>query len=437
MSSTVAIVGRPNVGKSTFFNRLIGKRKAIVDDMSGVTRDRQYDYADWNGFEFLVVDTGGYVENSDDIFEREIRKQVDFAITESQLILFLVDVNVGITDQDEAFARYLRKKSKKVLLIVNKVDNNARRNEMYEFYSLGFEHVYPVSSINGSGTGEMLDHLVEILRSEDAESSLELPDLPKFCVVGKPNVGKSTLVNALLQEDRNIVSDIPGTTRDSIHSVYNKFGKQFILIDTSGLRKKTKVHENIEFYSTIRSVQSIEESDVVFLMIDAREGIQAQDMNILGTIIRRNKGVVILLNKWDLVDKKTNTEKNLFEEVRSRLAPFNDIPILTISAKDKTRLLKALETALEVYDNLKKKISTSVLNNYMLPIIEGYHPPSVKGKIIKIKYVTQIQASFPLFAFYCNNPQYMKDSYKRFLENKLREKFNFSGIPIRLSFRQK
>ncbi|MBL6962623.1 MAG: ribosome biogenesis GTPase Der [Bacteroidetes bacterium] len=437
MNKLVAIVGRPNVGKSTLFNRLIEKRKAIVDDVSGVTRDRQYDYSDWSGREFLVVDTGGYVENSEDIFEIEIKKQVEFAIHEADIILFMVDTSVGITDQDQSFAAYLRKVNKPIVIVANKTDNHARINDSFEFYKFGFGEVIPVSSINGSGTGELLDKIVELMGEQSEEKMEADSGLMRIAVIGKPNVGKSTFVNALLGRDRNIVSKIPGTTRDSIHSEYNQFGKQFILIDTAGLRKKSAVHEDIEYYSVIRAVKAIDESDICFLLIDAREGIQGQDQSIISLVERRNKGLIILINKWDLVEKDTNTAIDYDAKFRQKIAPFNDVPIITISALNKLRIMKALDQAFEVFENRKRKISTSELNRVMLEAVNEFHPPAVKGKFVRIKYVTQIGASFPFFAFFCNHPQYIKDSYKRYLENKLRDKFNFLGTPVRLSFRKK
>lgn len=425
------------MGKSTLFNRLIEKRKAIVDDVSGVTRDRQYDYSDWSGREFLVVDTGGYVENSEDIFEIEIKKQVEFAIHEADIILFMVDTSVGITDQDQSFAAYLRKVNKPIVIVANKTDNHARINDSFEFYKFGFGEVIPVSSINGSGTGELLDKIVELMGEQSEEKMEADSGLMRIAVIGKPNVGKSTFVNALLGRDRNIVSKIPGTTRDSIHSEYNQFGKQFILIDTAGLRKKSAVHEDIEYYSVIRAVKAIDESDICFLLIDAREGIQGQDQSIISLVERRNKGLIILINKWDLVEKDTNTAIDYDAKFRQKIAPFNDVPIITISALNKLRIMKALDQAFEVFENRKRKISTSELNRVMLEAVNEFHPPAVKGKFVRIKYVTQIGASFPFFAFFCNHPQYIKDSYKRYLENKLRDKFNFLGTPVRLSFRKK
>jgi GTP-binding protein len=434
MSTIVAIVGRPNVGKSTLFNRLIGKRKAIVDDISGVTRDRQYDYSDWNGKEFMLIDTGGYVENSDDIFEIEIKKQVELAINEAQIILFVVDVTVGITDQDQTFARYLRKVSKPVVVIANKSDNSSKLNDQYEFYRLGFNNIFPLSAINGSGTGELLDHIAELMPEGEPKEEI---DIPKISIVGRPNVGKSTFVNALLGEERNIVSNIPGTTRDSIHSYYNKYGKEFILIDTAGLRKKNKVSENIEFYSVLRAVMAVEESDICILIIDANEGIQAQDLNIVRLAQKRNKGLLILLNKWDSVSKNTNSVAKEIEKVKERTAPFTDLPVLTISALNKVRIFKALDIAIEVFNNRSKKIPTAKLNKILLEAIEKYQPPTVKGKHVSIKYITQLKASHPVFAFFCNHPQYVKESYKRYLENQLRQNFDLTGCPVKIYFRKK
>ena len=434
MSTIVAIVGRPNVGKSTLFNRLIGKRKAIVDDISGVTRDRQYDYSDWNGKEFMLIDTGGYVENSYDIFEIEIKKQVELAINEAQIILFVVDVTVGITDQDQTFARYLRKVSKPVVIVANKSDNSSKLNDQYEFYRLGFNDMFPLSAINGSGTGELLDHIAELIPEGELKEEI---DIPKISIVGRPNVGKSTFVNALLGEERNIVSNIPGTTRDSIHSYYNKFGKEFILIDTAGLRKKNKVSENIEFYSVLRAVMAVEESDICILIVDANEGIQSQDLNIVRLAQKRNKGLLILLNKWDAVVKDTNSVAKEIEKVKERTAPFTDVSVLTISALNKVRIFKALDIAIEVYKNRSKKIPTAKLNKVLLEAIEKYQPPTVKGKHVSIKYITQLKANYPVFAFFCNHPQYVKESYKRYLENQLRQNFDFTGCPVKIYFRKK
>jgi GTPase len=438
MSSIVAIVGRPNVGKSTLFNRLVGKRKAIVDDMSGVTRDRIYDYAEWTGTDFIVVDTGGYVTNSDDIFESEIRKQVSFAIEEADVIVFMVDMTVGITDQDESFGRYLRRVKKPVILVANKTDDFSKINDTYEFYKLGVKDVFPVSSVTGSGTGELLDKIVEHLKEigtvplDDTDS-----DLPKFAIIGKPNVGKSTFINTLLGEERNIVSEIPGTTRDSIHTVYNKFDRKFMIIDTAGLRKKNKVYEDIEFYSNLRAIRTIEESDICLVLLDAREGLQAQDLHIIDMAAQKNKGIVIVLNKWDLVPQESKTAEQLRKRLTEKLAPFNDIPIITMSALNKVRIFQAIDKAFEVFENKHKMIPTSALNKIMLKVIEEYHPPANRGKFIQIKYVTQMKAAVPLFAFFCNHPKDIKESYKRYLENKIRDNFNFEGVPIRIIFKEK
>jgi len=433
----VAITGRPNVGKSTLFNRLIGKRKAIVDDVSGVTRDRQYDYAEWNGQEFVVIDTGGYVENTEDIFETEIKKQVKIAVEEADVVLFMVDIQVGITDLDESFARMLRKFSKKVIIVANKADNFKTVHDAYEFYKLGFEEVIPLSSINGSGTGELLDKVVEMLQFVPDSPPENNNNIPKFAVTGRPNVGKSTFVNSLLGEDRSIVSEIPGTTRDSIHSVYNKFDKTFIVIDTAGLRKKSNVHDDVEFYSVMRAVKAIDDCDICFVIIDANEGLSSQDLNIISLAEKRNKGIVILVNKWDIYQKETNSADKYSEYIKKKIAPFTDIPIVTISALNKQRIMKAVEEAFHVFNNKTKKISTSELNKFILPIIEEFHPPSVKGKMIKIKYVSQLPVQFPAFVFFTNHPQYIKESYKRFLENKLREEYDFSGVPLKIIFRKK
>jgi len=435
MSNIVAIVGRPNVGKSTFFNRLIEQRKAIIDETAGVTRDRHYGKSDWNGFEFSVIDTGGYVRNSEDIFEGEIRKQVMLAIDEADAILFITDVTSGVTDLDDGVAEILRKSKKPVIIGVNKVDNNDRIYLASEFYSLGLGEVFPFSAINGSGTGEILDKLVEKL---DKNAKPKQDDhLPKFAVVGRPNAGKSSFINALLDEERNIVTDIAGTTRDSINTHYNKFGHEFTVIDTAGLRKKSKVSEDLEFYSVMRAIRSIEESDVCLLMIDATRGIEAQDMSIFSLIEKNRKGVVVLVNKWDLVEKDTHSVKEYTQLIKEKLSPFNDVPILFISALTKQRLFKAIETALEVYNNRKQHIKTSQLNELMLQAIEEFLPPAVKGKYVKIKYVTQLPTPTPQFAFYCNLPQYVRDPYKRYLENKLREFYNFSGVPIQIYMRKK
>lgn len=436
MSNIVAIVGRPNVGKSTLFNRLTGGRAAIVEEISGVTRDRIYGTSEWNGREFSVIDTGGYVHGSDDIFEEEIRKQVEIAIEEATTILFVVDVTVGITDLDEAVMSLLRKCQKPYLLVANKVDNTARVNDAVEFYSLGVDQIYNISANNGSGTGELLDKLITYF-SEEGEPEDD-GDIPRIAVVGKPNVGKSSFVNAITGEERNIVTPISGTTRDSIDTRYNLFGFDFRLIDTAGIRKKSKVHEDLEFYSVIRSVRSIEYSDVCIFMVDATEGIQKQDLNIFYVIEKNRKGVVVLVNKWDLIENKTTmTTKEYEEKIREQLAPFRDVPVLFTSTVTKQRLHKALEKAIEVYDNRTQRIPTSELNNFCLSVIEHKPPPAVKGKYIKIKFVTQLPTHAPAFAFFCNLPQYIPESYKRFLENKLRANYNFEGVPIRIFFRKK
>ena len=433
MGNIVAIVGRPNVGKSTLYNRLIGEREAIIDDTSGVTRDRKYGFCFWNGKKFTVVDTGGFVQSSDDIFESAIRSQVQIAIEEADLIIFMVDVTTGITDLDEEVAQMLRRSDKEVLLVVNKVDNNTRLLEANEFWSLGFENSFFLSSLTGSGTGELLDAITERIEEETPVES----ELPKFAIVGQPNVGKSSLVNALLGEERHIVTDIAGTTRDSIHSQYSKFGKEFLVIDTAGIRKKSKVHENLEFYSVMRAIKAMEEADVCLILIDARAGMEAQDMSIFRLAQKRNKGVVILVNKWDLVEKETNTARDYEEALRKRLAPFNDVPIVFISVLEKQRIFKAIELALEVDQNRRRKIKTSQLNDVMLSAIERYPPPSHKGRFAKIKYITQLPTYYPAFAFFCNNPKYIKDSYKNYLENQMRKNFNFTGAPISIFFRKK
>lgn len=433
MSNIVAIVGRPNVGKSTLYNRLTETRKAIVDDMSGVTRDRHYGIAEWTDRTFTVIDTGGYVANSVDVFESAIREQVHIAIEEASVILFMVDVTTGITDLDDQIAGILRKSKKPVFVVVNKVDNNALQYDANIFYGLGLGTIYPLSSMTGSGTGELLDDVAKNLTDELTEEN----GLPKYAIVGRPNVGKSSLINALIGQERNIVTPIAGTTRDSIHIHYNQFGHEFMLIDTAGLRKKTKVKENIEFYSVMRTIKALEEADVVILMIDAMEGIESQDINIFHLAEKNKKGVVILVNKWDLIEKNNKTAKVMEEEIKQRLQPFTDVPIIFTSVTEKQRIFKALEAASQVFNNRGKKIPTSKLNDVMLPIIENYPPPSIKGKYVKVKYVTQINASSPMFAFFCNLPQYIKEPYKRFVENKLREHFDFEGVPIQIFFRQK
>ena len=437
MSFTVAITGRPNVGKSTFFNRMLEQRKAIVDDVSGVTRDRQYGIAEWAGKTFNVIDTGGFVSNSDDIFEKEIRKQVLIAVEEANAIIFMVDVATGITDLDESMSRVLRKSNKPVFLVVNKVDNHDRLLEASEFYSLGFEHIFFVSSISGSGTGEILDAITALIKPED-EAAAENEGLPKFAIIGQPNVGKSSLLNALIGTERTIVSDIAGTTRDTIHTHYNLFNKEFILIDTAGIRKKAKVHEDLEFYSVIRAIKALDEADVCMLMLDAGKGITAQDLSIFAMAAKKGKGIVVLVNKWDLIDeKKTNTAKDYEAALKKKFAPFSDVPIIFISVNEKQRIFKSIEAALEVYENRQRKIPTSQLNEVMQKAIEAYRPPVVRGNLIKIKYITQLPTHTPTFAFFCNYPDDVKTPYKNYLENQIREKFKFSGVPIRLFFRKK
>ena len=436
MQGVVAIVGRPNVGKSTLFNRLLGERKAIIDNVSGVTRDRIYGESFWNGKEFIIIDTGGFVKGSDDIFEAAIRRQVQIAIDEADVIIFMTDVTTGITDLDAEIANMLRKSDKNVLLTVNKVDNNSRMLMANEFWSLGFEETHFLSSITGSGTGEVLDLVTEFLPEEDTNESAPT-DIPKICVVGRPNVGKSSLINCLLGEERNIVTNIAGTTRDSIHSHYNKFGKEFTLVDTAGIRKKSKVHEDLEFYSVIRAIKSIDEADICLLMIDATQGMESQDMNILSLIIKRKKGVVILVNKWDLVDKETNTAREYEKAIKSRTAPFTDYPITFISVLEKQRIFKAMDVVMEVAENRKRKIATSVLNDVVQEIIQKTPPPNHRGKIIRIKYITQLPTYYPSFAFFCNAPKHVKESYKNFLENQMRDNFNFTGVPINIFFREK
>ena len=436
MSNVIAIVGRPNVGKSTFFNRMIGERKAIIDDLSGVTRDRIYGFSDWNGKNFTIVDTGGFVKNSDDVFEAAIRSQVTLAIDEAEAIVFIVDVTTGITDLDEEVARMLRKTKKPVFLAVNKVDNSQRHLQANEFWSLGFDNTYFISAITGGGTGELLDGVAELI-PDAPESNME-SDIPRIAIVGQPNVGKSSLTNALLGEERNIVTDIPGTTRDAIHTRYTKFDKDFYLIDTAGLRKKAKVHEDLEYYSVIRAVKAMDDTDVCVLMINAVNGVEAQDLAILGLIQRRKKGVVILVNKWDLVEnKETNSARDFEIELKRKIAPFNDIPVLFTSVTEKQRIFQAVDAALEVWPNRQQKITTSKLNEIMGTLIERKPPPSVKGRIISIKYITQLPLFYPAFAFFCNHPKLVPESYKNFLENQMRERFDFSGVPISIYFREK
>nr|WP_321416103.1 ribosome biogenesis GTPase Der [uncultured Allomuricauda sp.] len=433
MGAIVAIVGRPNVGKSTFFNRLIQRREAIVDAVSGVTRDRHYGKSDWNGKEFSLIDTGGYVLGSDDVFEKEIDKQVELAIDEADAIIFMVDVESGVTGMDEDVAKLLRRVDKPTFLAVNKVDNAKRMADAVEFYSLGLGEYYTLSSINGSGTGELLDALVKVLPEEVEEES----ELPRFAVVGRPNAGKSSFINALIGEDRYIVTDIAGTTRDSIDTKYNRFGFEFNLVDTAGIRRKAKVKEDLEFYSVMRSVRAIEYCDVCIVMLDATRGFDGQVQNIFWLAQRNNKGIVILVNKWDLVEKETNSVKEYTAKIREVISPFEDVPILFISVLNKQRIYKAIETAVDVYKNRSKKIPTRKLNDIMLPIIEKTPPPATKGKYVKIKFCTQLPTPYPQFAFFCNLPQYVKDPYKRFLENKIRENFDFTGVPMTIFMRKK
>ncbi len=434
MANIVAIVGRPNVGKSTLFNRLTETKEAIVDEISGVTRDRNYGKSDWNGREFSVVDTGGYVLKSGDIFETEIRKQVMAAINEADLIIFMVDVESGITLMDEEISEILRKGKKPVFTVVNKVDNSERYHYIHEFHKLGLGQLFPVSSVNGSGTGDLLDALVKsFTKGEPAEE----PDIPRFAIVGRPNVGKSTLLNTLIGEERTVVTSIPGTTRDSIMTRYTQFNHDFFLIDTAGLRKKGKVHEDLEFYSVLRAIRSIESSDVCLLMLDATLGIEAQDINIFRLILRNRKGVVVLVNKWDLIEKNSHTTEEFTRTIKSKTAPFQDYPLIFVSAINKQRIFRVLEEAVKVYNNRIRKIPTSQLNKAMLEVVAEYPPPAIKGKQIKIKYVTQLPTHAPSFAFFANLPQYIKDPYKRYLENKLRDHFTFTGVPMQIFFRNK
>lgn len=434
MGNIVAIIGRPNVGKSTLFNRLTESRQAIVDEASGVTRDRIYGKAEWNGVRFSVVDTGGYAVNSEDHFEEAIRDQVLIAIEEADVILFVVDVITGITDYDQHVSEILRRKAKNVIIAVNKVDNHQQIPEASYFYSMGLNDLFPISAMNGAGTGDLLDHLVKTLPRKTYE---EDPDLPRFTVVGRPNAGKSSLINALIGEERNIVTPLSGTTRDSIFTRYNKFGHDFLLVDTAGIRKKTKVHEDLEFYSVMRAIRAIENSDVCILMIDATRGFEGQDHKIFSLIERNRKGVVVLVNKWDLIEKESNTARNFAEALRAQTAPYTDYPVIFTSATEKTRIFKALEEAVKVYENKSRKISTAKLNDFLLPIIENNPPPANKGKYIKIKYITQLPSGVPTFAFFCNLPQYVKEPYRRFVENKLRKNWNFSGVPMNILFKKK
>lgn len=434
--SLVAIVGRPNVGKSTLFNRLVGMRQAIVDDTAGVTRDRHYGRCDWCGKEFSVVDTGGYTTNSDDVFESAIRSQVQIAIEEADAILFMVEAGTGITDYDSEIADILRRSRKPVVLCVNKVDSGEKMFDAYQFYSLGLGEIYSISAANGSGTGDLLDALVAVLPEEE-QGPDPYAELPRIAIVGKPNVGKSSLTNALLGEERNIVTPVAGTTRDAIETHYNKFGFEFMLVDTAGIRRKTKVHEDLEFYSVMRSIRAIEHSDICILMIDATTGMEAQDMSIYNLIIKNKKGCVVVVNKWDLFIKDSNTMKEYTEALKARLAPFNDIPIVFTSVLKMQRIQDVLNAATEVYVNYSRKIPTARLNEILLPVIEETPPPAWKGKYVKIKYVTQLPTRFPAFAFFCNLPQYIKEPYKRFLENQIRKNFNLNGCPVQIFCRQK
>ncbi len=434
MGNILAIVGRPNVGKSTFFNRLTGTQEAIVDPTSGVTRDRHYGHSDWNGIEFSVIDTGGVVVNGDDVFDAEIVKQVELAIEEADVILFMADAREGLTPLDKDVAQMIRRSPKKAFLAVNKIDSPDKFHEVADFYSLGFKEIYGISSSNGGGTGDLLDAIVKEFSKETPET---LPDLPKFTVVGRPNVGKSSFVNALLGVERNIVTPVAGTTRDSIYTHYKSFGFDFLLVDTAGLRKKSKVSENIEFYSVMRSIRAIESSEVVFLMIDATQGWESQDMNIFRLAQNNHKGIVIIVNKWDLVEKDTHTHKQYEEAIRKNIAPFTDVPIVFTSVLNKQRIHKALEEATAVYQNRKKRIPTRKLNDRLLPVFDGTPPPFIKGKEVKIKYITQIKTPYPSFVLFCNLPQYVKDPYKRFAENRIREEFNFTGVPMEIYFRKK
>ncbi|MCE2773462.1 MAG: ribosome biogenesis GTPase Der [Bacteroidetes bacterium] len=434
MSNLIAIVGRPNVGKSTLFNRITGSRQAIVEETAGVTRDRHYGHAEWNGRKFSIIDTGGYVQGSDDVFEEEICRQVKVAIQEASMLMFVVDAMEGITPLDEDVAEIIRRSKKKVFLVANKVDNHERQSYVPEFYGLGLGDPIAVSSVNGSGTGDLLD---EIVKNLGPEEEIVEEEVPRIAIVGRPNAGKSSIVNALLGQDKLIVTDIAGTTRDAIDTRFKGFGFDVVLVDTAGLRKKSKVHEDIEFYSVMRTVRTIEDCDVIMLVIDAQEGFESQDMNIFQLAIKNSKGVVLLVNKWDLIEKDHKTTLKFEETIRNKIAPFNDIPIIFTSATTKQRVIKGLEEAVAVYENRKRRISTSKLNDTMLPIIERTPPPSMKASYVKIKYVTQLPTRTPVFAFFCNHPQYVRESYKRFLENQLREHFNFKGVPIGIVFRKK
>lgn len=435
MGNIVAIVGRPNVGKSTLFNRLVGSRQAIVDETAGVTRDRQYGKVFWNGKEFSVIDTGGYTANSDDVFEGEIRKQVMLAIDEASVILFVVDVMTGITDYDDLVADMLRRSKKPVVVVANKADTGDRLAYVGEFYSFGLGEIFAISSASGSGTGDLLDHVLSLL-PEDVTSDID-DDLPKFAIVGRPNAGKSSIINAFIGEERNIVTDVAGTTRDSVLTRYNKFGKDFYLVDTAGLRKRNKEKDDVEFYSTMRSIRAIETADVCVLMIDATRGIESQDKKIFGLIERNRKGVVVVINKWDLVEKSNNTMKEWEDNIRKEFQPYSDIPIVFTSVPNKQRIHKVVEEACRVFDNLRRKVGTAQLNEFLLPAITNFPPPSTKGKFVKIKYITQIPTKTPTFAFFCNLPQYVRDPYKRFLENQIRKEWDYSGVPISIVMRKK
>jgi GTP-binding protein len=436
MGNIVAIVGRPNVGKSTLFNRLTETRDAIIHESAGVTRDRHYGKSNWNGKEFSLIDTGGYILGSEDEFEGEIRKQVTLAIEEADAIMFMVDVKDGLTSMDEDVADMLRRTDKKVLLVANKADNTKRANDHLEFYSLGLGEIYSISAINGAGTGELLDELVKDFEIEDEED--ESLGLPKIAVVGRPNVGKSSMINSLIGQDRNIVTNVSGTTRDSVNTRYNMFGFDFMIVDTAGIRKKNKVSEDVEFYSVMRSIRSIESADVCILMLDASEGLESQDLNLFSLIQRNHKGVVIVVNKWDLVEKETNTSKEFEERIRAKISPFEDVPIIFTSVINKQRIFKVLETAKKVYENRSQRIPTSKLNEEVLPIVKEQNPPpAYKGKYIKVKYVMQLKTPYPQFVFYCNLPQYIRDPYKRYIENRMREMYDFNGVPIIIYFREK
>ncbi len=434
MSNILAIVGRPNVGKSTLFNRLTGMRQAIVDPTSGVTRDRHYGRSDWNGVEFSIIDTGGYVIGSDDIFESEIRRQVELALEEADIILFMVDAREGLMGMDQDISELLRRSEKKTFVAANKADSSEHYHEASEFYSLGIDQIFPISAMNGSGTGELLDAIVKEFKSPVIE---DIPDIPKIAVIGRPNVGKSSLVNALLGKEQNIVTPIPGTTRDSVYTRYKGYGFDYFLVDTAGVRKKSRVSENIEFYSVMRSIRTIENSDVCLLMVDAEQGFESQDTNIFSLAQKNHKGIIIVVNKWDLIVKSSNTHKEFEALIRQKISPFSDVPIVFTSVLNKQRIHKTIELAHKVYENRRQKITTSKLNELLLPVIHNTPPPVTKGKVVKIKYITQLKTPFPAFVFFCNLPQYVKEPYKRFVENQLRKMFDFSGVPIELYFRDK